>query len=175
MILDFWAIWNHGDIACIVFVGTQKPKNGVGDSLCADVRLEVKMIRIRAFHVEQGRYVHQVHVEIVSVWIVCVELEILPSKKVLAFSQSPLYLCHMLEMGLNHSPTLSGACYAAPSLLYNRARSPYSQSCSALPSLTQFATLFHLPAYLNAFQMSPPTHTTIVVFFDGQAMSPECH
>jgi hypothetical protein len=31
-------------MACIVFVGTLKPKNSVGDSLCADVLLEVKII-----------------------------------------------------------------------------------------------------------------------------------
>jgi hypothetical protein len=54
-------------MACIVFVGTQKPKNGVGDSLCADVRSKGKMIRKRGFHVQGGRYGHQVHVETVSV------------------------------------------------------------------------------------------------------------
>jgi hypothetical protein len=57
-------------MACIVFggfVGTQKPKNGVGDSLCADVRLEVKMIKTRDVHVQHGIYGHQVHVETVPV------------------------------------------------------------------------------------------------------------
>jgi hypothetical protein len=49
------------------------------------------------------------------------------------------------------------------------------EPCAALPLLTQFATVFHLPASLNAFQLSPSTHIKIVVFFDGQAMSPECH
>jgi hypothetical protein len=47
--------------------------------------------------------------------------------------------------------------------------------CAALPSLTQFAILFCLPASLNAFQLSPSTRIIIVVFYDGQAMSPECH
>jgi hypothetical protein len=47
--------------------------------------------------------------------------------------------------------------------------------CAALPSLTQFATVFHLPASLNAFRFSPSTHNTIIVFFDGQAIRPECH
>jgi hypothetical protein len=46
---------------------------------------------------------------------------------------------------------------------------------AALPSLTQFASVFHLPASLNAFQLSPSTRVIIVDFFDGQAMSPECH
>jgi hypothetical protein len=49
------------------------------------------------------------------------------------------------------------------------------ESCSALPSLTQFATVFHLPASSNAFQLSPSTRIIIFDFFDGQAMSPECH
>jgi hypothetical protein len=49
------------------------------------------------------------------------------------------------------------------------------EPCAALPSLTQYATVFHLPASLNALQLSPSTHIIIVVFFDGQAMSPECH
>jgi hypothetical protein len=49
------------------------------------------------------------------------------------------------------------------------------EPCAALPLLTQFATVFHLPASLNAFQLSPSTHIIIVVFFDGQAMSPERH
>jgi hypothetical protein len=35
-------------MACIVFEGTQKPKNGVGDWLRADVRFEVK-INLLAF------------------------------------------------------------------------------------------------------------------------------
>jgi hypothetical protein len=41
-------------MACVVFVGTQKPKNGVGDWLSADVHLEVKMIRISISHVPQA-------------------------------------------------------------------------------------------------------------------------
>jgi cytochrome c oxidase assembly factor CtaG len=49
------------------------------------------------------------------------------------------------------------------------------EPCAALTLHSQFATVFHLPAYLNAFQLSPSTHIIIVVFFDGQAMSPECH
>jgi hypothetical protein len=49
------------------------------------------------------------------------------------------------------------------------------EPCAALQSLNQFATVFHLPAYLNAFQLSPSTHNITVVFFDGQAMSLECH
>jgi hypothetical protein len=32
-------------MACVVIEGTKKQKNGVGDSLCADVRLEVKITR----------------------------------------------------------------------------------------------------------------------------------
>jgi hypothetical protein len=54
-------------MACVVFVGTQKPKNGVGDSLCVDVRLEVKMIRKRDFLVKQDRCGLQVHVETIPV------------------------------------------------------------------------------------------------------------
>jgi hypothetical protein len=49
------------------------------------------------------------------------------------------------------------------------------EPCAALPSLTKFATEFHLPASLNAFRLSPSTLITIADFFDGQAMSPECH
>jgi hypothetical protein len=49
------------------------------------------------------------------------------------------------------------------------------EPCAALPSLTQFATVFHLPASSNAFQLSPSTHITIAVFFAGQATSPVCH
>jgi hypothetical protein len=49
------------------------------------------------------------------------------------------------------------------------------EPCAALPSLTQFATVFHLPASLNTFQWSHSTNIIIVVFFDEQAMSPECH
>jgi hypothetical protein len=40
---------------------------------------------------------------------------------------------------------------------------------------SQFATVFHPPASLNASQLSPSTHIIIVVFFDGQAKSPEGH
>jgi hypothetical protein len=61
--------------------------------------------------------------------------------------------------------------------LLNRLR-PFHHRCApfaALPSLTQFATVFHLQASLNAFQLSPTTHATIIDFFDGQATSPECH
>jgi hypothetical protein len=46
---------------------------------------------------------------------------------------------------------------------------------AALPSPTQFSTVFHLPASLSAFPLSPSTLTTVVDFFDGQAMSPGCH
>jgi hypothetical protein len=49
------------------------------------------------------------------------------------------------------------------------------EPCAALPSLTQFDTVFHLPACLNAFRLSPSTYIAIVGFFDGQAMSPERH
>jgi hypothetical protein len=45
---------------------------------------------------------------------------------------------------------------------------------ASLPPLKQFATVLHLPASLNAFQLSPSTRNIIVDFFDGQAMSPEC-
>jgi hypothetical protein len=44
------------------------------------------------------------------------------------------------------------------------------EPCAALPLLTQFATVFHLPASLNAFPLSPSTRITIVGFYDGQAM-----
>jgi hypothetical protein len=54
-------------MACVVIVGTQKPKNGVGDSLCADVRFEVKITRIRTLHVQQVRYGFQLPVETVPV------------------------------------------------------------------------------------------------------------
>jgi hypothetical protein len=37
---------------------------------------------------------------------------------------------------------------------------------AALPSLTQFATVFHLPASLSAFPLSPSTHITIANFSD---------
>jgi hypothetical protein len=46
---------------------------------------------------------------------------------------------------------------------------------AALPSLTQFATVFHLLASANAFRFSPSTIITIVDFVDGHTMSPECH
>jgi hypothetical protein len=49
------------------------------------------------------------------------------------------------------------------------------EPCAALPSLTQFVTVFHLPASSNAFQLSPSTRIIDVVFFNGQAMSPKCH
>jgi hypothetical protein len=49
------------------------------------------------------------------------------------------------------------------------------EPCAALPSLTHFATVFHLPASLSAFSLSPSTHIKIVDFFDGQATSPGCH
>jgi hypothetical protein len=68
-----------------------KTQNSVGDSLCADDRLEVKNTWIRTFHVQQGRYGHQVHVETIPVWTVCEELKILSSNKVLGPSEYPLY------------------------------------------------------------------------------------
>jgi hypothetical protein len=49
------------------------------------------------------------------------------------------------------------------------------EPCVALPSLTRFATVFYLIASSNAFQLSPSTNIIIVDFFDGQAISPECH
>jgi hypothetical protein len=49
------------------------------------------------------------------------------------------------------------------------------EPCARLPSLTKFATVFHLPASFNAFRLSPSTNIIIVDFFDGQAMSPERH
>jgi hypothetical protein len=49
------------------------------------------------------------------------------------------------------------------------------EPCAALPSLKKIATVFHVPASLNAFQLSPSTRIVAVVFFDGQAMSPEGH
>jgi hypothetical protein len=49
------------------------------------------------------------------------------------------------------------------------------KACAALPSLTQFATVFHLLASLNAFRLSPSTHIIIVDFYYGQATSPECY
>jgi hypothetical protein len=45
------------------------------------VRMEVKNTWIRVFHVRLGRYGHQVHVKTGPVWIVCLDLEILSSKK----------------------------------------------------------------------------------------------
>jgi hypothetical protein len=39
----------------------------------------------------------------------------------------------------------------------------------------QSATVFHLPASLSAFQLSPSALVKIAVFIDGQAMSPGCH
>jgi hypothetical protein len=44
---------------------------------------------------------------------------------------------------------------------------------AALQYLTQLATVFHLPASLNAFRLSPSTRIIDVDFYDGQAMSPE--
>jgi hypothetical protein len=38
--------------------------------------------------------------------------------------------------------------------------------CAALPPLTQLSTIFHLPASLNTFRLSPSTHILIVGFFD---------
>jgi hypothetical protein len=49
------------------------------------------------------------------------------------------------------------------------------EPCAALTSLTKFSLVFYLSASLNAFRLSPLSHITIVDFFDGQAMSPECH
>jgi hypothetical protein len=46
-------------------VGTQKLKNGVGDWLCADDRLEVEMIILTKFQSRQAIYRLQPHVEIV--------------------------------------------------------------------------------------------------------------
>jgi hypothetical protein len=44
------------------------------------------------------------------------------------------------------------------------------EPCAALPSLTQFATVFQLPASLSAFPSSPSTNIIFVDFFDGQAI-----
>jgi hypothetical protein len=41
--------------------------------------------------------------------------------------------------------------------------------CAVLPSFTQFATAFYLPASLSALLLSPSTLITTVDFFDGQA------
>jgi hypothetical protein len=60
--LETMEIWH-----VIFFVGTQKPKNCVGDLLCADDRSEIKIILIRTFYIQQRRYGHQVHVETVPV------------------------------------------------------------------------------------------------------------
>jgi hypothetical protein len=37
--------------------------------------MEVKIIWIRVFHIQQGWYGHQLHAETISVWIVCLQLE----------------------------------------------------------------------------------------------------
>jgi hypothetical protein len=49
------------------------------------------------------------------------------------------------------------------------------EPCAAIPSFTQLAIVFHLPASLSALPLSPTTEITIVGFFDGQATSPGCH
>jgi hypothetical protein len=49
------------------------------------------------------------------------------------------------------------------------------EPCATLPSLTQFATVFHLQASLNAFRLSPSTNIIIIDFFDGQTTSPGSH
>jgi hypothetical protein len=49
------------------------------------------------------------------------------------------------------------------------------ESFTAFPWLTQFATVFHLPASLSIFLLSPSTIITIADFSDGQATSPGCH
>jgi hypothetical protein len=46
---------------------------------------------------------------------------------------------------------------------------------AALPSLTQFATVFHLPASSSALLLSYLTLTIILDFFDGQATSSGYH
>jgi hypothetical protein len=49
------------------------------------------------------------------------------------------------------------------------------EPCAALPSLTKFSTIFHLPASSNAFRLSFSTSITIVDFLDGHATSPGFH
>jgi hypothetical protein len=49
------------------------------------------------------------------------------------------------------------------------------EPCAALPSLKQFATVFHLPASLSAFPLTHSTPIKTVEFFDGPASSPGCH
>jgi hypothetical protein len=49
------------------FVGTQKPKNGLGDYFRADLRLKVKISWISLILVEKVRYRIQLHVETVPV------------------------------------------------------------------------------------------------------------
>jgi hypothetical protein len=62
--------------------------------------------------------------------------------------------------------------------LFNRLRHFHHRSARTLCRITIARTIrhrFHLPASLYAFQLSPSRHIIIVVFIDGQAMSPECH
>jgi hypothetical protein len=61
--------WSYG--MCSV-CRDPRTKKIVGDYLCADVRLEVKITCIRNFLIHQVRYGLQQHVETVPVWIVCV-------------------------------------------------------------------------------------------------------
>jgi hypothetical protein len=49
------------------------------------------------------------------------------------------------------------------------------ESCAALPSRTQSATVFRPQAISSALPLSPSTLIIIVDFSDGQATSPECH
>jgi hypothetical protein len=49
------------------------------------------------------------------------------------------------------------------------------EPCAALLSLTQLNTVVHLPASLNAFQLSPWTLIKTVDFFDGHATLPGFH
>jgi hypothetical protein len=62
----------------------------------------VKNIRIRVLHAEQGRYGHQEHVETVSVWIMCLKVEILSSHKVLGPNEYPLSI--LQTSGIRNEP-----------------------------------------------------------------------
>jgi hypothetical protein len=82
-----------------------------------------------------------------------------------------------IDSNLYHIKTirLVGTYEKICSIAFVTSRTDALEPCAALPSLTQLATVFHMPASLKAFQLSPSTRIIIVDFFDGQAMSPECH
>jgi hypothetical protein len=63
--------------------------------------------------------------------------------------------------------------------LFNRLRRFHHRCARTMRRITIAHTIRHRISsarlFLHAFQLSPSTRIIIVDFFDGQAMSPECH